>query len=191
MPVSSVLSEKESSMNVASKVEAATLHSAMALAFGGEWREVQGMPSYYVCRDGRAGSYHRKPRVLVGSSAGIGYRKVCHQTLPHRYIHQLVCEAFHGPRPDGLQVRHLNGIKTDNRASNLVWGTPAENHADKVRHGTANFGENNPRSKLTKKEVGRMRHIRAETGLSHKKIAQQFGVSTMTAFRAVEKISWK
>ncbi len=33
MPVSSVLSEKESSMNVASKVEAATLHSAMALAF--------------------------------------------------------------------------------------------------------------------------------------------------------------
>lgn len=51
-------------------------------------------------------------------------------------VHILVCEAFHGPRPDGLVVRHLNGIPADNRPGNLAWGTRAENMQDKKRHGT-------------------------------------------------------
>lgn len=41
--------------------------------------------------------------------------------------HTLVCTAFHGPRPDGFQCDHINGIPTDNRACNLQWVTPAEN----------------------------------------------------------------
>ena len=41
--------------------------------------------------------------------------------------HSLVCTAFHGPRPDGYQCDHINGIPTDNRACNLQWVTPAEN----------------------------------------------------------------
>lgn len=54
-----------------------------------------------------------------------------------RYVHRLVAEAFIGPCPEGMQVRHLNGDHRDNRAENLCYGTPAENAADKVRHGTA------------------------------------------------------
>lgn len=50
-------------------------------------------------------------------------------------VHRLVCEAFHGERPDGAVVRHLNGNYLDNRAENLCWGTWAENSADMVRHG--------------------------------------------------------
>jgi hypothetical protein len=41
--------------------------------------------------------------------------------------HILICTAFHGPRPDGYQCDHINGIPTDNRACNLQWVTPAEN----------------------------------------------------------------
>ena len=52
------------------------------------------------------------------------------------YAHRLVCEAFHGPAPEGYEVRHLNGVRDDNRAENLRWGTRAEQEADKVRHGT-------------------------------------------------------
>jgi hypothetical protein len=51
-------------------------------------------------------------------------------------VHVLVAEAFHGPRPIGYEVRHLNGNAHDNRASNLAWGTPAENAQDKRLHGT-------------------------------------------------------
>ena len=51
-------------------------------------------------------------------------------------VHTLVLEAFVGPKPDGLEARHLNGNSTDNRADNLVWGTRSENNLDRVAHGT-------------------------------------------------------
>ncbi len=50
-------------------------------------------------------------------------------------VHRLVLLAFVGTRPNGMAVRHLNGIKTDNRLSNLVYGTYSENNHDIVRHG--------------------------------------------------------
>lgn len=52
------------------------------------------------------------------------------------YVHALVLEAFVGPRPEGLEGRHRNGVPDDNRAENLEWGTRAENVLDSVRHGT-------------------------------------------------------
>lgn len=58
--------------------------------------------------------------------------------LPGRrvFVHQLVAEAFIGPRPDGQEVRHLNGDPADNRVQNLAYGTRSQNVADAIRHGT-------------------------------------------------------
>lgn len=53
-----------------------------------------------------------------------------------RTVHSLVANAFLGPRPDGEEVRHLNGDQSDNRPANLAWGTPLQNKADQRRHGT-------------------------------------------------------
>jgi hypothetical protein len=46
-------------------------------------------------------------------------------------VHRVVLLAFVSPCPDGLQVRHKNGIPDDNRLENLTYGTPAENMADR------------------------------------------------------------
>lgn len=64
------------------------------------------------------------------------------------HIHHLVCEAFHGPRPEGLLALHRNGDKLDNRAENLYWGTSRQNMEDSIRHGTAAIqpGEGNVNS---------------------------------------------
>lgn len=53
-------------------------------------------------------------------------------------VHRLVCEAFHGPAPEGKPwALHRNGNPADNRPENLYWGSPSENVRDAFRHGTA------------------------------------------------------
>ncbi len=47
-----------------------------------------------------------------------------------RSVHRLVMLAFVGLPPKGKEVRHINGIPTDNRLKNLVYGTRTENILD-------------------------------------------------------------
>ena len=57
-------------------------------------------------------------------------RKQRYYVMPHHgdiYLHIAVCLAWNGPCPDGYECDHINGIVSDNRASNLQWVTPAEN----------------------------------------------------------------
>jgi len=48
--------------------------------------------------------------------------------------HRLVALKKYGTLPKGIVVRHINGVKTDNRPENLVLGTHSENCRD---HDTA------------------------------------------------------
>lgn len=50
-------------------------------------------------------------------------------------IHHLVLEAFVGPRPEGMEALHYDDDPTNNVLWNLRWGTPSENHFDRVRNG--------------------------------------------------------
>lgn len=95
-------------------------------------------------------------------------------------VHVAVCETFHGPRPPGREAAHGNGVQIDCRAVNVAWKTPAENAADKVRHGTDSRGEGNGNAMLTAAQV---REIRASGEPSHI-AAQRYPVSAST-IRAV------
>ena len=45
-----------------------------------------------------------------------------------RKVHQLVCEAFHGPKPfPDAVVIHRDEDAHNNRPENLLWGTQKEN----------------------------------------------------------------
>jgi hypothetical protein len=55
--------------------------------------------------------------------------------LKKRTVHQLVLEAFVGPRPDGYQACHNDGSRTNNHVSNLRWDTVSANAYDRVDHG--------------------------------------------------------
>lgn len=106
------------------------------------WRPVPGFGDYEVSDLGRVISHRRNGLVteLHRSINTNGYLRVQLAVgggrYVWRYVHRLVAEAFHGTRPPGLVVRHLNGDALDNRAQNLCWGTPSENAYDRVRHGT-------------------------------------------------------
>lgn len=60
-----------------------------------------------------------------------------------RFVHHLALEAFCGPRQDGLEARHLDGVRTNNRVQNLAWGTSRENSADRMGlNGSQRLGVN-------------------------------------------------
>lgn len=49
------------------------------------------------------------------------------QNFGSKACHILIYEAWIGERTPGMQIDHINGIPTDNRADNLQEVTPAEN----------------------------------------------------------------
>lgn len=56
------------------------------------------------------------------------YRSVLTRHFGNVKVHRAVCEAFHGPAPSPRHVvLHRNEDGTDNRPSNLKWGTQKEN----------------------------------------------------------------
>jgi hypothetical protein len=106
----------------------------------------------------QANSGWRQTGIRYFSPAASGKSKKYKRVLlrnpdKQRLVHQLVLEAFAGPRPENCQVRHLDGDPSNNKLDNLAWGTKAENEADKIKHGTLLFGTANPSSKLTEADV--------------------------------------
>ena len=56
-------------------------------------------------------------------------------------IHITKAKAFlYTPNPLGANlIRHLNDVKTDNRLTNLAWGTRSDNMKDCIRNGNYNY----------------------------------------------------
>lgn len=102
------------------------------------WLPVANCPRYSVSNLGRV----RGPMGLLKPMPdGYGYVRVSVFNVDKKHltkkIHRLVAEAFM-PNPDNKpQVNHLNGVKTDNRVSNLEWATAAENHHHALDTGLA------------------------------------------------------
>lgn len=96
-----------------------------------------------------------------------------------RLIHQLVLEAFVGPKPVGMEACHdPDRTRTNNSVSNLRWGTRSDNQKDAVRHGTSSAirkGEDAAHVKLSNQQVRAV--YAAAQRLSQRKVAAMFGIS--------------
>lgn len=106
-------------------------------------------------------------------------------------VHRLVLEAFVGLCPKGMETRHFpDRDKTNNRLSNLSWGTRSENYKDKLVHGTDFVGERNPRSVINEEMVRKIRKLK-ETGLTAKQIAFKMKLSIPCIEAVVSRRNWK
>jgi hypothetical protein len=128
------------------------------------WRPIAGRDGYEVSDLGRVRSVDRvlarrlrSGRIVYANLKG---RELKRHKLRHGYlrarlgqgqacVHQLVLEAFVGPRPAGHQAAHGDGNPGNNVLSNLRWATPKENAADMLVHGTRLFGSKNPMGRKT------------------------------------------
>lgn len=119
--------------------------------------------------------------------------------------HRLVCSAFHGLNPGGLQVRHIDGNKLNNNPNNLVWGTALENAHDRNKHGMTAKGDRNGThtkpgnlargercglSKLKDKDVLRIRYLYKQKMFNQRKLAKKFNVHRDTISLIVHRKTW-
>ena len=153
-----------------------------------EWRSLPGFAGYEVSNLGRVLSRKGKaPRILVQIRMPIGYLYVNMRDgdgyAAPRYVHRLVLLAFCGrPQPE-QQCRHLDGSRTNNRLSNLRWGTSLENADDRRRHGrivsNPARGEDQYNHILSEGDVREIRDL-LKTGLTQVAIGQRYGVKQPT-----------
>lgn len=162
---------------------------------GEVWLGHPRFPRYLIGVHGAVLSFVKKePRILSPIRLGEydGYQlKSQHGSLVKAYRHRLVAEVVHGPCPPGFECCHQDGNRANADFTNLRWATHLENEADKLLTGTRPSGERSGQAKLTDALVRQMRAMKDAQRLTYKEIGQRFGVSTMTAFRAVTGQTWK
>lgn len=94
-----------------------------------DWRETDEAPGYAVTSDGQVKRI-KTGNILSPSKNNSGYLTI--NTGPKhersgKSIHRLVARAFVDGYEPGLDVNHINGVKTDNRAENLEWCSRSRN----------------------------------------------------------------
>lgn len=113
--------------------------------------------------DPEAGLVLGKDGQPIGTVCGDGYVRLGQRSgSPEQYAHRVICEAAHGPL-GSFEVDHINGNKSDNRASNLERVTKSENCRRAIARGHAAIGEKKPNAKLTEALVRTIRRGRRPT----------------------------
>lgn len=151
------------------------------------WKDIKGFEGYQVSNLGRVKSLERfrkgkngslvtvKEKILKPRMLNSGYYivQLYKNSIPKWYqVHRIVWEAFNGSISEGLQVNHINEVKSDNRLSNLNlmtrkeninYGTGIERRAKKQSKVVLQFTLDN----ILVKEYPSAHQVERELGFSH------------------------
>lgn len=161
-----------------------------------EYRDIPGFPGYRVGDDGTVWSCWKRRGLGPGNGSTFiigddwhqlqtrfdkaGYRtlRLCRKGHKKKFwrVARLVCHTFYGPGPDGMEALHENGERSDDRKSNLRWGTSKENQEDRRRHGTLPMGVTHVSAKLTDDAVREIVHP-GSVDMSYAELGRKFGVT--------------
>lgn len=172
-----------------------------------QYRDCPGWPGYRVDSEGNVWSCRRVGRTtnkfattwrklnlhVARNRGGHLYVTLCNgcDKHVHYYVHVLVLQAFVGPAPEGMECRHFpDRDPTNNRLSNLHWGTYEENRADMAVHDTWARGEQHGSAKLTDVKVRAIREKFATGRFSKRRLAREYGVAPKTMNRIINRETW-
>lgn len=161
-----------------------------------QWKVVPGSESVYEVSD--KGRLRRRSRgaILNGTKAKNGYIQVVlciNGKVTRSYMHRIVAAAWVGECPLGFQVDHINGVRDDNRSSNLRYVTPKENSLANVARDVHVRGSRHGGAKLTEEQVAEIRQQRASRGYfwGARELAEKFGVNQTQVTRAARGRTFK
>lgn len=120
-----------------------------------------------------------------------------------RIIHRMIAILFVKNEYNKPQVNHKDGVRSNNKASNLEWVTAQENtiHGYRVNGRTASVksrdlardrfsGTKNPKAKLNEAELLSIRRLRSK-GWLLKDIAERVGISIAQVGQIANNKFWK
>ncbi len=155
------------------------------------WQPVEDFEGLYdVSNYGRVlrGGRFLRPAVTRSGHLAVDLRRPGRRAV--RGVHLLVLEAFVGPRPPGHVCCHWDGAPTNNRLTNLRWGSRGDNEADKRRHGTDNAGERHGQARLADEDIRRIREARL-FGASQPALAAAYGTTQGRISLIVARRAWR
>lgn len=132
----------------------------------------------------------------IGSSDTTGYTQIDGRTVGLGMLsaHRLIWVSVHGDIPDGYDVDHINGVKSDNRIANLEAVTHRENIKRAYRTGLkSNAGEKHPSHTLTDEQVReiRRRYVRYSRHANARVLAEELGVGRPAVAGVVAGDTWR
>lgn len=154
-------------------------------------RAVPHWDAYFSARSIRVGECI----LWQGSKDATGYGRVRLAFAPGiNFAHRLSYFVANGPFDLSLRVCHRCDVPSCVNPEHLWLGTQRDNIDDMLRkqrqRGGRSKGEDHSQARLTNADVRQMRQLRRETAMPFKNIAELFGVSPMTAYRACKGQSW-
>lgn len=112
-----------------------------------------------------------------------------------KLAHRVAWEMVNGPIPQGMLVCHTCDNPSCVNPAHMFLGTDADNKRDSISKGRAKIprarGEAQGHAKLTEEKVRAMRRERATDGTSYNKLAAKYGVSSVAAYHAICRVTWK
>jgi len=162
------------------------------------WKTIEKFSDYSISNIGnikriKKDKFNRRLKNLKPRTNKYGYLQInLYKDLKRytRLIHRLVKETFDPiENMEHLEINHKNGIKNDNRKSNLEWNTTVENinHASKMN--LSYRGEKNGNSKLTEEDIIEIWKYFSEN-ISQKEIAKKFNISSDMISKIKNKRNW-
>lgn len=156
-------------------------------------KPIPGFPYYWASSVGDVYSTLRgRPCKRSPRSGRGGYLTVTLQRGPevkNLPVHRVIALAFHGLPLEGQEVRHLDGNKLNNAASNLAWGTHVENMDDRAAHGRVPLGEDHHNARFTAQQIADIRAAHS-AGESQYSLAKRHRVSKMAIWKIVRGKVW-
>lgn len=125
---------------------------------------------------------------LASKSRGYGRISCAYSTLR---AHRVVWELTYGPIPEGMCVLHRCDSKACCNPKHLFLGTRLDNARDMVRKGRQAIGERNGASKLTVREVLRLRRHYTGGGVTQRELAVSFGIAQPVVGCIIRRETWK
>lgn len=155
-----------------------------------------GFKNYRATSDGFIETLKKNGWIkLRGSFDGDGYKTatISRNSISKTFkIHVVVCTLFHGPKPPGLEVCHIDGDMYNNKHDNLRWGTHASNMRDKVNHGRSfnvPRGTRCHKARLNEQDVNDIKDMYL-SGLSIKRISTIYSVGISTIGDIIKGKTW-